>query len=94
MDELKRWLECRGQKKGRRKTELVARVKGLLKLNLPIDLKIDNGLWYKQKEQKNSHVMQDSIEIRILAMAGDISHQEICLKISIMVIYTITLLNQ
>ena len=94
VDKLKRWLECGGQKKGGRKAELVARVEGLLKLNLPIDSKIDNGLWYKQKEQKNSHVMQDFIEIRILAMAGEISHQEIYLKISIMVIYTITLLNQ
>ena len=58
MDELKRWLECRGQKRGGRKAELVARVEGRLKLNLPIDLKIDNGLWYIKKEQKNSHVMQ------------------------------------
>ena len=37
VDELKRWLECRGQKKGGRKAELRARVEGLLKLNLPID---------------------------------------------------------
>ena len=42
--ELKRWLECRGQKKGVRKAESVARVEGLLKLNLPIDSKIDNCL--------------------------------------------------
>ena len=41
-----------------RKAELVARVEGRLKLNLPIDSKIDNGLWYIKKEQKNSHVMQ------------------------------------
>ena len=58
VDELKRWLECRGQKRGGRKAELVARVEGRLKLNLPIDSKIDNGLWYIKKEQKNSHVMQ------------------------------------
>ena len=36
VDELKSWLDCRGQKKGRRKKELIARVEGLLKLNLPI----------------------------------------------------------
>ena len=54
-----------GTKKGGRKAELVARAEGLLKLNLPIDSKIDNGLWYKQKEQKNSHVMQDFIDISI-----------------------------
>ena len=65
VDKLKRWLECRGQKKGGRKAELVARVEGLLKLNLPIDSKIDNGLWYKQKEQKNSHIIQDFIDISI-----------------------------
>ena len=35
------------------------------KLNLAIDSKIDDGLWYKQKEQKNSHVMQDFIDISI-----------------------------
>ena len=52
-------------KKGGRKAELVARVEGLLKLNLPIDSKIDNGLWYKQKEQKNRHVMQNFIDISI-----------------------------
>ena len=43
----------------------MARVEGLLKLNLPIDSKIDNGLWYKQKEQKNRHVMQNFIDISI-----------------------------
>ena len=50
VDELKCWLECKGQKKRGWKAELMARVEGLLKLNLPIDSKIDNGLWYKQKE--------------------------------------------
>ena len=37
----------------------------MLKLNLPIDSKIVNGLWYKQKEKKNSHVMQDFFNISI-----------------------------
>ena len=40
-------------------------MEGLLKLNLPINSKIDNALWYKQKEQKNSHVMQGFIDISI-----------------------------
>ena len=40
-------------------------MEGLLKLNLSVDSKIDNGLWYKQKKQKNSHVMQDFIDIGI-----------------------------
>ena len=39
-------------------------MEGLLKLNLPIDSKID-VLWCKQKEQKNSHAMQDFIDISI-----------------------------
>ena len=65
VDELKRWLECSGQKKGGRKAELVAQMEGLLKLNFPIDSKIDNGLCCKQKEQKNSHVIQDFIDISI-----------------------------
>ena len=66
----------------------------LLKLNFPIDSKIDNGLWYKEKEQRNSHVLQDFIILAYLAMYVEISHQDICLKTSIMVIYTITLSNQ
>ena len=45
-------LECRGQETGGRKAELIARGEGLLKLNLPIDSRIDNGFWYKPKEQK------------------------------------------
>ena len=41
-----------------------------LKPNLPIDLKIDNdGLWYKHKQQKNSHVMLDFIDTT-LSSAG------------------------
>ena len=65
LDELKRWVECRGQKKGGRKAKLIARVEGLLKLNLPIDSKIDDSLCYKQKQQKNSHIMQRFNDISI-----------------------------
>ena len=41
----------------------------LLELNLLIDSKIDNndGLCYKQKDQKNSHVIQNFIGISISA---------------------------
>ena len=65
VNELKRWLECWGQKKVGRKAELEARAEGLLKLNLSIDSKIGKGLRYKEKEQKNSHVIQDFIDISI-----------------------------
>ena len=44
LDELKCCLEYRGQKKGGRKTELIARMGGLLKVNLLIDSKVDNGM--------------------------------------------------
>ena len=37
IEELKRWLECRGQKKSGKKGELVERVQGCLRLNLPLD---------------------------------------------------------
>ena len=33
VDELKRWLECRVQKKGERKAELIAGVEGFVKTN-------------------------------------------------------------
>ena len=52
LDELKCQLECRGQKKDGCKAELIARMEGLLKLNLTIDSKIDNGLCCKQEKQK------------------------------------------
>lgn len=50
--ELQRWLECRGVKKTGKKSELVARVEGSLKLNLPLDPKIDGGIVYNQKQQE------------------------------------------
>ena len=40
-------------------------MEGLLKLNLPIDSKINDDLWYKQKEQKNSHVNQNFNDVSI-----------------------------
>ena len=48
VEELKRWLECHGLKKGGEKDELVERVRlsnGVIK----VDPKIDRGKWYDQK---------------------------------------------
>ena len=45
VEELKRRVECHGQKKSGKKHELVERVKGLLKLNVKVDPKVDGGHW-------------------------------------------------
>ena len=47
LEELKRWLECREQKKSSKKVELVERALGCLRLNIPLDPKVDNGVWYQ-----------------------------------------------
>ena len=41
LEELTRWLECRGQKISGKKVELVERVLGCLRLNFPPDPKVD-----------------------------------------------------
>lgn len=51
VETLQRWLECHGQKKGGRKSELVERVCGCLKLNIPVDPKVDGGKWYELKKE-------------------------------------------
>ena len=37
IEELKRWLECHGQKKGGKKGELIDRVRGFISFNLAVD---------------------------------------------------------
>ena len=44
LEELKQWLECRGQKTSGKKGELVERVLGCLRLNTPLDPKVFNGV--------------------------------------------------
>ena len=66
----------------------------MLKLILPIDSKIDNDLWYKQKEQKNNLAMQDFIDI---STADDDWREFPSRNLPQSLnygIYTITLLNQ
>ena len=66
----------------------------MLKLTLPIDSKIDNDLWYKQKEQKNNLAMQDFIEISTADNDwGEFPSRSLPQSFSYG-IYTITLLNQ
>ena len=43
VEELKRWLKCHGLKKSGKKAQLIKRVKDRLKLNFPVDPKIDGG---------------------------------------------------
>ena len=65
LEELKRWLECRGQKKSGKKVKLVERVLGRLRFNIPLDPKVDNGVWYQQKLDKinKSENLQSNVTV-------------------------------
>ncbi|EDO34413.1 predicted protein [Nematostella vectensis] len=52
--ELKRWLECHGQKKGGKKADLQERVSQCIGLGLKIDPKVDGGKWHRIKAEKQS----------------------------------------
>ena len=54
IEELKRWLECHGLKKSGKKDELINRVRDGLKLNLPVDPKIDGAKWYNLKTKDSA----------------------------------------
>ena len=43
--ELKRWLECHGEKKSGRKQELIERIRSCILLKKGIDPKVDYGKW-------------------------------------------------
>ena len=51
--ELKRWLECHGQKKRGKKADLQERVRQSIDLQLKVDPKADGGKWYNIKVEKN-----------------------------------------
>ena len=64
LEELKRWLECRGQKKCGKKVKLVEWVLGCLRLTIPLDPKVDNGVWYQQKlETIKSESLQSNVTV-------------------------------
>ena len=50
--ELKRWLECNGEKKSERKQDLINRLRSFISSKKGIDPKIDHGKWYKKKGQE------------------------------------------
>ena len=50
LDELKRWLQCHGQKRTGNKREIVSRVEGFISLKTPVDPKVDGGKWYTKKQ--------------------------------------------
>ena len=47
--ELKRWLECHGEKKSGKKEELIVRVEGCMAIKKSVDPKVDGGKWYDIK---------------------------------------------
>ena len=54
VEQLKRWLECHGLKKSSKKNELIQRVNDVLKLDLPVDVKVDGGKWYDMKKNQET----------------------------------------
>ncbi|XP_001631319.2 uncharacterized protein LOC5510867 [Nematostella vectensis] len=50
--ELKRWLECHGEKRTGKKRDLIQRVEGCLSIQKKVDLKVDGGKWYAMKASK------------------------------------------
>jgi hypothetical protein len=60
--ELKRWLECHGEKRSGKRQELVDRVKGCIALKIKVDPKVDGGKWYeiKTKSQTSSDIESSS----------------------------------
>ena len=69
--ELKKWLECHGLKKSGKKPELIKRVKDGLKLNLPVDPKIDGGKWYNLKTEDSASIENTSSKTSIASL-GDL----------------------
>ena len=56
--ELKRWLECHGQKKSGKKQELIDRVNDCISLKLCVDPKVDGGKWYDLKSNQKPNAPQ------------------------------------
>ena len=58
--ELKRWLECHGEKKSGKKQELVDRVNGCISLKIKVDPKVDGGKWYDIKAKSSTSTDTES----------------------------------
>ena len=65
---LKRWLQYHGLKKSGKKAELIKRVKDGLKLNLPVDPKIDGGKWYNLKTEDSASIENTSSKTSITSL--------------------------
>ena len=51
LPDLKRWLECHGQKKKGKLPEVVEKVCGCMALKLPVDPGVEGGKWYELKKK-------------------------------------------
>ena len=51
LPDLKRWLECHGQKKKGKPPEVVEKIRGCMALKLPVDPGVDGGKWYELKKK-------------------------------------------
>ena len=71
VEELKRWLECHGLKKSGKKAELIIRVRDGLKLNFPVDPKIDGGKWYNLKTEDSASIENTNSKTSIASL-GDL----------------------
>ena len=67
VEELKRWLECHGQKKSGKKPELIDRVRGCTRIGVKVDSKVDGGKWY---ETKSSDIILPQATIDLLPTEG------------------------
>ena len=61
LPDLKRWLECHGQKKKGKLPEVGEKVRGCMALKLPVDPGVDGGKWYELKK-KGSNLASASSE--------------------------------
>ena len=71
VEEVKSWLECHGLKISGKNTNLIKRVKDGLKLNLPVDPKIDGGKWYNLKTEDSASIENTSSKTSI-SYLGDL----------------------
>ena len=71
VEELKRWLECHGLEKSGKKAKLINRVRDGLKLNLPVDPKINGGKWYNLKIEDSASIKNTNSKTSIASL-GDL----------------------
>ena len=60
LPDLKRWLECHGQKKKGKLPEVEEKARGCMALKLPVDPGVDGGKWYELKKKGGNLVSASS----------------------------------